>query len=241
MTRTRRVRLGDVTPRGRLRLDATARYLQDVANDDATDSVLDRPMDWVVRRCVIEVTKPAVFNEDIELTTFCSGTGGRWAERRTSVVGNHGASIEAAALWVYVDIDTGRPKRLPPEFEEVWGSAAAGRKVRARLLHTDRPPPSTTADPSWPLRFCDLDLLGHLNNAVYWVAVEEQLQRRRELRWPLRAEIEHRAGVLLDDVVRWVVADGDDGSVTGWLVRGDEEVVASLLVRPLPAQYSASR
>ena len=33
----RRVRLGDVSPKGRLRLDATARYLQDIANDDAVD------------------------------------------------------------------------------------------------------------------------------------------------------------------------------------------------------------
>ncbi|MFM2113860.1 MAG: hypothetical protein RL643_818, partial [Actinomycetota bacterium] len=31
------MRLGDVTPKGRLRLDATARYLQDIATDDALD------------------------------------------------------------------------------------------------------------------------------------------------------------------------------------------------------------
>ena len=39
-TTTRSVRLGDVDPAGLLRLDATARYLQDVATDDADDCVL---------------------------------------------------------------------------------------------------------------------------------------------------------------------------------------------------------
>ena len=34
----RRVRLGDVTPRGRLRLDAAVRYLQDIAHDDAREA-----------------------------------------------------------------------------------------------------------------------------------------------------------------------------------------------------------
>ena len=55
----RRVRLGDVTPQGRLRLDAVVRYLQDIANDDAHDSGIDNPAAWVVRRTVVEVRHPA--------------------------------------------------------------------------------------------------------------------------------------------------------------------------------------
>jgi len=41
----------DVTPDGRLRLDALARDLQDVAEDDVADSGLAEPCDWLVRRC----------------------------------------------------------------------------------------------------------------------------------------------------------------------------------------------
>ena len=46
------MRLGDVDPSGRLRLDAIARYLQDVASDDAADAGLDTG--WVARRTLIE-------------------------------------------------------------------------------------------------------------------------------------------------------------------------------------------
>ena len=53
------VRLGDVDARARLRLDATARYLQDIATDDASDAALDDAFGWVVRRTMIEVRRAA--------------------------------------------------------------------------------------------------------------------------------------------------------------------------------------
>jgi len=52
----RRVRLADADPTGRLRLDACARYLQDIGNDDTTDSGMDHAdTTWVVRRAVVDV------------------------------------------------------------------------------------------------------------------------------------------------------------------------------------------
>ena len=44
------VRLSDVTPKGRARLDAIARYLQDIGNDDAVDAIGEEAAAWVVRR-----------------------------------------------------------------------------------------------------------------------------------------------------------------------------------------------
>ena len=84
----RTVRLGDVDPNGELRLDATARYLQDVATDDALDAGLDNALGWVVRRTMIRVDQPAMMSERLVLTTFCTGAGRSWAERRTSIVRN---------------------------------------------------------------------------------------------------------------------------------------------------------
>ncbi len=49
---SRLVRMTDVTPSGRLRLDAIARYLQEAAEDDVTDSGWDEPCDWLLRRAV---------------------------------------------------------------------------------------------------------------------------------------------------------------------------------------------
>src|SRR3954468_7706210 len=93
-TATRLARLGDVSPAGRLRLDALARYLQDVANDDAVDAGLEGALAWVVRRIAVEVVDAPRFGDVVELTTFCSGYGSRFAERRTSVTVDGKAAIE---------------------------------------------------------------------------------------------------------------------------------------------------
>ena len=53
----RRVHLGDVDAGGRLRLEALARYLQDVATDDADDARLsERRGVWVLRSSDLEIT-----------------------------------------------------------------------------------------------------------------------------------------------------------------------------------------
>jgi acyl-ACP thioesterase len=230
--RERRVRLGDATPRGRLRLDALARYLQDVSNDDTRDAGFtdNDEMGWVVRRTVIEVPRFPVFGEELTLGTWCSGTGSRWAERRVQVRGNRAGVVEAASTWVHVDTTTGRPKALTPRFHEVFTPSAVGRVVRARLHHGDKPDEADRR--AWPLRAADFDVLGHVNNAAYWEAVEEELARRRDLRAPLRAEVEFRAGIDPGMAVSlWTV---DTGSTwAGWLAGDDGVVRASASVTAL--------
>jgi acyl-ACP thioesterase len=225
--RTRCVRLGDASPGGRLRLDALTRYLQDVSNDDTRDAGYEDEMGWVVRRIAIDVERFPVFGEELALDTFCSATGGRWAERRVIVEGDRGGWADAATLWVHVDA-AGRPKPLPDRFHELFGEAAGGRTVRARLQHPDRPGPAATVH-AWPVRFVDFDMLGHMNNAAYWAAVEEELSRRRHLRAPLRAEVEFRAAIEPHVRIDAVSEEGPDG-VRVWLC-GDAGVYATALLR----------
>ena len=191
----RRVQLGDASPGGRLRLDALARHAQDVSNDDTRDGRLGDD-GWVVRRTSVEVRRFPVVGEELELRTFCSGTGRRWAERRVAVAGAGGGAIDVVSLWVHLDMATGRPALLSARFHELYDAAAAGRTVTARLHHADPPAgPTVAARRPWPIRFVDFDVMGHMNNAAYWCAVEEELARRRDLRAPLRAEVEFRTGI----------------------------------------------
>jgi acyl-ACP thioesterase len=225
----RRVRLADVSPGGRLRLDAATRYLQDLSADDTDDAALPDAEAWVVRRTVIEVQVFPRYLEALELATWCSGTGSRWAERRISVVGQAGGRMDAATTWVHVDLATGRPRRVPEGFAAIYGEAADGRTVTARLEHPD-PPPDAESVP-WALRFTDFDVLSHVNNAAYWEAVEEALAARRELRAPLRAEVEHRTAIERGAQVELVVANEPD-ELAAWLL-ADGEVAASARIRRL--------
>jgi acyl-ACP thioesterase len=187
----RRVRFGDVSPGGRARFDALAAYVQDLAWDDTSDSALPDESAWVVRRSVFEVHSPPTFGELLALQTFCSGLGGRWAERRVTMHGDQGARVESTSLWVRIDAETGRPRPLTDLFLATYAEAATGRRVSAKLQH-DTSPPDDLPEHGWPLRFSDFDLLGHVNNAASWCVVEQRLAAVPWLAPPYRAELEYR-------------------------------------------------
>jgi len=236
VTRTRTVRLGDVDDRARLRLDAIARYLQDVATDDTADAELDDAFGWVVRRTMIDVRRTASLDERLELATFCSGTGRSWAERRTSISGGNGATIEAVSLWIRVDPTSGRPTNLTDQFDEIYGPAAQGRRVSTRLS-LPRPAADALRRP-WPIRRVDIDPLRHVNNAAHWAAVEETLPSgsRRGV-----GEIEYLTPLDPDTEVELVVStrDGTDTTST-WLVADDRVVTAARWTPPHPDPRSDS-
>ena len=73
----RPIRLSDADATGRLRHDAIARYLQDVAADDVLDAgwAPDEHI-WVVRRTVLDVLQPFVTDTTVELTTWCGAVAG---------------------------------------------------------------------------------------------------------------------------------------------------------------------
>jgi acyl-ACP thioesterase len=215
-----RAGLGDVAPSGRLRLDAIARWLQDAAFADLVDSGLPDDGVWVVRRLRIRVERFPRFREAAEVDTWCSATGSLWAERRSTVRGEDGGLVEAVALWVHLDPKGTRPRPMPDGFDAVYGPSAGGRQVRARLRHRADPPDGAERTP-WQFRVADLDLANHVNNAVYWQALEERLESAPE---PFDAEIEHRAAT---DAGTSTLLRHDKSL---WITDPDGEVVATLFV-----------
>jgi acyl-ACP thioesterase len=230
------VRLADVSATGRLRLDAIARLLQDVSGDDTADARYSLNATWILRRLVIEVvTEPPAaraprLHDEVTLVTWCSGTGPRWAERRTDLEVRGETTARAAALWVLIDRLTGRPIPLGPAFDAVYAEAAGGRRVGQRLRHG--PPPSDAPRTSWPVRVTDIDVLGHVNNAVYWAPVEEMLSRSAPGRSVARAELEFRGGLELFDAVEMITVGSEELRL--WLTVGSD-VRASAVVHLAPA------
>ncbi len=169
------------------------------------------------------------------MVTWCSGIGSRWAERRVDVRGAADRSARSvrrrcgcistprrSALRLPVPPSPGRLRRVP-----------ATRAISSRLT-LDAPPPGLPLTP-FPLRFTDFDVMGHVNNAIAFVLVEDVLARRRDLRAPLRVEVEYRSAI--DRGVRVGVGgiDGIEGAIhNGWLVDEHARCLVAFRIGRLP-------
>ncbi len=192
----RRPFLADCAPSGRIRLDALARWMQDVAFADVEEAGLDRIASWVLRRHRISVARFPRFGERCAVQTFCSGIGRMWAERRTTVSlanadGSAGETmVEALALWVHLDPERRLPSPVTEAELEVYGSSIGDRRVAARLRH---PRPEHVQD-EWRWRFhrTDADIADHVNNAAYWEPLEDELLGAPQELRQVDAELEFR-------------------------------------------------
>jgi acyl-ACP thioesterase len=225
---SRPVRLGDVSASGRVRLDAIARYLQDVATDDAADAGLADG--WVLRRLALWIDDFPRLGTSVDLVTWCSGVSGSAAERRTTISVEGERAVEAVALWVFVGPD-GRPARLDRRRFARYGASALERRVSTRLRHRD--PNGALVTRPWPLRACDVDVLGHVNNAVALAALEDLLRGAGTADAPVPwwIEVEFRAPIEPDDtpVLAWVREQ--PGVIAAWLrCDGDVRTTARLEV-----------
>jgi acyl-ACP thioesterase len=212
--------IADATGSGRCRLDAIARWLQDVAYADLIEAGFEGQGAWIVRRTRMRVESFPRFGEDLELRTFCSGIGRFSAERRTSIRGER-AAVETVALWICLDVDGGRPMRFPADFVSVYAESAGGRDASVRLRHPE--PPSDAERRPWRFRASEIDPAGHVNNSHYWVPLEEELAERPEPE-SIDAEVEYRdpaeageAVLLRDGSSLWVASP--EGSLHASILR----------------------
>jgi acyl-ACP thioesterase len=215
-------------PTARRRVDALARWLQDVAYADVEDAGLAQSAVWVVRRTRINVIRFPRFAEHFTVQTFCSGLGRMWAERRTTISAaeQSDTEVEAVSLWVHLEPESWRPVPFGDEEVAAYGDAAAGRRITARLRHPA--PGSARESLRWTFRATECDLAGHVNNAAYWQPLEEELLQSTREPARLDAEIEYRTPSQPGE--RIVLRAG----ARRWITSSDGVTHASIAVRGGP-------
>ncbi|MBY6410188.1 acyl-[acyl-carrier-protein] thioesterase [Rhodococcus sp. BP-252] len=210
--RTWTVRLGDTDTKDRLRLDAVARYLQDIAFDhlDVSDDGHLHGA-WIVRRTVVDVLRPIVFRENVTLRRWSSGLSNRWCNIRVQIVGDRGGLVETEAFFIHIDPTTGGPSRMTDRFMAPMLEQTTVHRLRWKAHLSPFDGSRETRRTAFPTRSTDFDRLGHVNNAIYWQPVEDELAGDPAfVERPHRAIVEHVGAVLQgDDVTVQSYRDGD--------------------------------
>ena len=162
------------------------------------------------------------------MATWCSGAGGLVAERRSTVRGDEGGLVEAGGA---VGPPRSRRRRARDRCPRA-SRRSTGRRRRvatcARGCATAASRPTAPTAAPWRFRAADLDLADHVNNAVYWQALEEELRRRRRARAAstprsstARPADVGEAAILRDGHMLWI-ADADGEVLASWPLRLDQ-------------------
>ena len=180
------VRAYETDPHGYLTIQSLCDYLQEAASNhaEALDVSVARlsplGLAWVLARLRVQVDDYPQWRERVQVTTWPSGEDRLFATREFLVQAEDGTTLaRATSAWLLMHVERKRPARLP-DF------------VRALDL-PDRPLPleeglATLEPPSHPgheqrfrVRYSDLDVNAHVNNARYveWLSetVPEQILR----------------------------------------------------------------
>lgn len=107
------------------------RWVQEVAQAHSASVGWDHPeyralgAVFVVRRHEIEYVLPVLEGQELELVTWIAWWRGASSERRTLIKRAGTVVARAATLWAFIDLTSGRPRRIPPQIVSAFGLSAA--------------------------------------------------------------------------------------------------------------------
>jgi acyl-CoA thioester hydrolase len=89
-----------------------------IAHQWPLERLLGQEIGIVARRYRIEYREPAFMGDELEISTFVAEPKRSTAVRHYTIQRNFDNILLARAhvLWVFIDLATGRPRRIPPEF-----------------------------------------------------------------------------------------------------------------------------
>lgn len=80
---------------------------------------------FVVRRHEIDYVQPVFAGEELQATTWIQWTKAVSSERRTEIARAGQVVARAATLWAFVDLATGKPRKIPEAIRSAFGMGAA--------------------------------------------------------------------------------------------------------------------
>lgn len=207
-----RIRYSEIDHHGTITLPGIINYFQDCSTFQSEDigaglEVLrEKKRAWLLSYWQVVVDRYPALGEKVTVGTFAYGFRGLFGERNFFMKDADGNQIACAnSLWVFMDIEKGRPTR--PEESDI---APYGTEPRLDMEYEGRKISLTEQMedlPSFPVRKYHIDTNEHVNNCQYVQMALEVLPRDLQVH-QLRVDYK-KSAVLGDQVYPRMAKDGE--------------------------------
>lgn len=198
-----RVRYSEIDHRGTMTLPALINYFQDCSTFHSETVGLgmkrlkqDKKV-WVLSYWQIIADRYPQLCEKITVGTFATEFKGLYGSRNFYMKDEAGNQIACAnSIWVFMDLEKGRPVRPAPEHIAPYGTETPidmpyeGRKIEL--------PAKSEAGEPFPVRKYHIDTNEHVNNCQYVQMAIETLSGERQIR---QVRVDYKKSAVLGDII----------------------------------------
>ena len=192
-----RIRFSEVDHTRRITLPGIVNYFQDCSTFQSEDLGLgimhcsERKRAWILSSWQVVVERYPEIGEKIQTSTWATDFKGLFGERNFCMTDENGNDVAYAnSLWVYMDIERGRPAR--PDESEI---APYGTGEPYEMTYESRKIPLPTESEeleSFPVRRYHIDTNEHVNNCQYVQMAMDYLPANYKI-YQMRAEYKQQA------------------------------------------------
>ena len=207
-----KVRYSEIDSQGKLSIHSILNYLQDCSTSQSEmlgvgiDHLKENHMVWVLSFWQVDILKYPVLGEEIEIGTIPYEIRGFLGQRNFFIQNKQGEMyVNANSLWTLVDTDTGRPKRVPQNFIDLYST-----EEKLEMEYLDRkfavPQGVESKETPFEVRRHNIDTNLHVNNAQYVSMAMDYIKSTDNI---CRLRAEYKKSAVLGDVIYPVVTMGD--------------------------------
>ena len=210
-----RIRYSEIDHHGTVTLPGIINYFQDCSTFQSEDigegraKLAKKKRAWILSYWQVIVDRYPKMGEKITVGTFSSGFQGLFGKRNFVMKDERGQQVACAhSLWVYLDVESGRPVR--PDQEEI---DAYGEEPPLEMPYEGRKivlPKETKDLPVFPVRKYHIDTNEHVNNCQYVQMALEAVEKELNVH---QVRVEYKHSAVYNDSILPRVAEEDNRTV----------------------------
>lgn len=152
---------------------------------------------WMLSAWQIVINRYPELGEEISVSTWASGFKGICGDRNFCMRDEAGKTAACAnSLWVYMDLQKGRP--VKPGTDEMEAYGVSEPLVMENALRKIELPEKMTELPSFPVRRYHIDTNEHVNNCQYVQMAKEAYEGEAPIK---QVRVEYKKSAVYNDII----------------------------------------